>query len=294
VNHKLTLALGGVAFLLGAMAWTAAAPPAANASGSCSVDDASLDGEEQAFVPLINAYRTRNGAPALVSDPALSRSAAWLANDLAGHSTFSHTDSLGRSPWVRMPDCGVGSPGGENLVAGTNTSSAQMALDAWIGSPDHREVMLTKEFTSIGIARVYKPGSTYGWYWVTDFGYGGGGTQSVATTAPPPPPPPTSAPRAAAPRSEAPAPPPPPPPAPKIVGLRAGLSLFSWEGGYVSPEDVFGASDNVAMVYVFDQGSQQWLRWGLALDPKLRTLNELRTGVSYWVIATGPVDVTVQ
>ena len=61
-----------------------------------------------------------------------------------------------------------------------------------------------------------------------------------------------------------------------------------WDGGNVSPDEVFGGhTDAITMVYVFDLGTQTWLHWGSALDPKLRTLSELRNGVQYWVIASG-------
>jgi len=289
VRNKLTRTFGAF-FVLGALAWTAGAPTSASALSNCAVADLSVDSEEQAFLGLINAYRARHNAPALAMDPALTRAATWMAEDLAGRSTFAHTDSLGRSPWKRMPDCGVETPGGENLAAGTNSSSAQWALDAWISSASHREVMLTAEFKSIGISRVYRSGSYYGWYWVTDFGYSGGQA--------PPPPPPTATPTPV-PAAIAPAPFAPPPPAPVQQAekrtLSAGLSLMTWEGDYLSPDAVFGPSANfIAMVYVFDLGTQQWLRWGPALDPKLRSLTELRQGVQYWVIATRDVEVTIR
>ena len=60
------------------------------------------------------------------------------------------------------------------------------------------------------------------------------------------------------------------------------------------PERVFGSKANwVSMVYVFDQGSQTWLRWGPSLDPQLQTLAELRNGVQYWVVVTRAIDVEV-
>lgn len=294
--NKLARILGAAA-AFGAFAWAAsAAPSSADASGSCDVADASVDGEEQAFLQLINTYRASSGAAPLAIDAALTKSATWMANDLASHSNFGHTDSLGRSPWVRMPDCGVSWPGGENLAAGTNYSSAQTALTAWINSPSHRDVMLAGDFKTIGIARVFRQGSTYGWYWVTDFGYVSNAAAPAPTSTPAPAP--TLAPPPAqpvAPAAAKPAPLAPPTAAPKrTLSLNAGLSLVTWEGGYVSPDAVFGPASNwVSMVYVFDLGSQQWLRWGPALDPKLRSLTELREGVQYWVIATRAVEVDV-
>jgi hypothetical protein len=140
------------------------------------------------------------------------------------------------------------------------------------------------DFGIIGIARVFREGSQYGWYWVTDFGYGGEPAKP-APTAPPPPP----AAAAAAPRPVVPAPKPAaePAPEPRLLGLPAGTSLVTWEGGYLSPDEVFGGHDEIAMVYVFDLGTQTWLRWSAALEPELRSLQEMRTGVQYWVIASG-------
>lgn len=273
-------------FVLGALAWTAAAPPAANALTNCTVPDVSVDAEEQAFLQLINAYRAERKLSPLAIEASLTQSATWMANDLASRGTFGHTDSLGRNPWKRMPDCGVVLPGGENLAAGTNFSSAGVALDAWIASGSHRDVMLTGEFKTIGIARVFREGSTYGWYWVTDFGYGSGETTTVATTTPAPTSVPSAPPAAAAIN------PPQSIPAPRKLWLGEGLTLVTWEGGYISPDTAFGPVSNwVAMVYVFDLGAQEWLRWGPALDPSMRTLTELREGVQYWVIATRAIEV---
>lgn len=294
MKHKLTGALSAFLVLLGALAWTVAAQPAADALNNCNVDDLTVDGEEQAFLRLINDYRARNGIAPLALDSALNRAAAWMATDLSLRSGFAHTDSLGRSPWVRMPDCGVAVPGGENLAAGTNYSSAQAALDAWINSPTHRELMLASDFKVIGIARAFSAGSTYGWYWVTDFGYSGGSAAPAPTPTPPPAPTPVppQAPAAAAPAPAAPAPAAPPPPT--TLSLQEGATLVDWQGGYVHPERVFGSKANwVSMVYVFDQGSQTWLRWGPSLDPQLQTLAELRNGVQYWVVVTRAIDVEV-
>ena len=271
---------------------TAAASPAAQASGSCDVTDLSIDSEEQSFLQLINAYRAKSNLAPLTLDPALNRAATWMATDLASRQGFSHTDSLGRSPWVRMPDCGVSWPGGENLAAGSNYSSAHSALSAWINSPSHRDVMLTATFKTIGISRVYREGSYYGWYWVTDFGY----VANDPAPAPAATPQPTLAPPAPQPiapaSSSGPAPIAPPAPVQRTLSLASGLSLVTWEGDYLSPDEVFGPASNwVVMVYVFDLNSQQWLRWSPALAPELRSLTQLRSGVQYWVITSRAVDV---
>ncbi|MCO5203268.1 MAG: CAP domain-containing protein [Chloroflexi bacterium] len=287
--RKLSWAL--VAFIaVSAVSWTADRPTAAHALSNCAVDDLTVDDEEQAFLRLINDYRARNNAPALTISPALTRAATWMAYDLSTRSGLAHSDSLGRSPWQRMPDCGYAIPGGENLAAGTNRSGAQWALDAWIASSSHRDVMLARDFATIGIARVYVEGSRYGWYWVTDFGYAGGDAAPAAPTplppapTPPPPPPPAAPPRPAA--------PPPAPVSTASLAVSPGSNLITWRGAATSPGSAFRSVAHwVSVIYAYDEATGAWLRWSPALDPKLQTLPELRPGQRYWIIATRGLDV---
>ncbi len=180
-----------------------------------------LDSEEQSFLSIINDYRAANGLGTLALDPQLNDVALWMADDMASNNYFSHTDSLGRDPFVRMDQIGYAynTWRGENLVAGTE--GAQASFQMWTGSPGHNANMLGDHYTVIGIARKFDEGSVFGWYWATEFG---------GHSAPPPPPPPapvseplptaTAAPAAddrAEEPVEAPPPPPqqpPPPPAP--------------------------------------------------------------------------------
>ena len=126
-----------------------------------------------------------------------------MVNDMGTKGYFGHSDSLGRSPWTRMGDCGNPTYGGENLAAGTERDSAAAAFELLRNSPSHNAVMLSPEFRLIGIARQFVAGSPYGWYWATDFGYGDAPIEAAA----PPPPPPTAAPAAAVPVSAPAAPP---------------------------------------------------------------------------------------
>jgi hypothetical protein len=113
-----------------------------------------------------------------------------MGNDLGVNGYFSHTDSLGRSPYSRAIDCGYPQGAGENLAAGTAWDTAQEAFTAWQNSPGHNANMLGSFYQQIGIARVNVPGSPYTWYWVTNFGAtndgtgGGGGPQPTNTPSP--------------------------------------------------------------------------------------------------------------
>jgi hypothetical protein len=147
-----------------------------------------------AFLSLINDYRLQNGLGALTVSTNLNRAAHWMSNDLGTNGYFSHTDSLGRSPYARAIDCGYPQGAGENLAAGSTWSSAQSAFDAWKASPGHNANMLGQYYLQIGIARVNVPGSNYTWYWTTNFGStddgtGGGGPAPTATPTNTPQPP---------------------------------------------------------------------------------------------------------
>lgn len=129
-----------------------------------------LDGEEQAFVALINNYRQANGLEPLSLDWELQSSSDWMSNDMVARSYFSHTDSLGRIPWTRMCDfeyC-YDTWMGENLAAGYST--AINVFSAWKNSPGHNANMLDPNYVAMGISRIYVAGSPFGWYWTTDFG----------------------------------------------------------------------------------------------------------------------------
>ncbi len=165
--------------------------------------EAALDSEEQAFLTLINNYRQANGLGSLSLNGELNAAADWMSKDMAAKDYFSHTDSLGRDPFQRMAAFGYNynTWKGENLAAGVDT--AQAALGLWKGSPGHNANMLNPNFKVIGIARAYGDGSTYGWYWTTDFG-GQGSAPPPAEPTPPPPEP-----------TQEPTSPPPPPPTPE-------------------------------------------------------------------------------
>ncbi len=185
----LALAMGGALFA--ALAMTLGANNSAGALTNCTVTHDSNDSEELAFLGLINNYRAQNGRSQLTISTNLNRGSAWMTEDLAENNYFSHTDSLGRSPYSRAIDCGYPSGAGENLAAGGAWASAQAAFTAWQNSPGHNSNMLGQYYQQIGIARFYLPGSQYGWYWATTFGAandgtggGGAGPQNTPTNTP--------------------------------------------------------------------------------------------------------------
>lgn len=145
------------------------------------VEAQSLDAEEQTMLRLINDYRAQNGLGQLAASIAITRAAEWHSADMAARNYFSHIDSQGRNPFVRMAAFGYNyqTAMGENIAAGYN--DAVRTFNQWKNSAGHNATMLNPNYKVIGIAREYGASSTYRWYWTTDFGgfldatIGGGG-----------------------------------------------------------------------------------------------------------------------
>ena len=159
------------------------ATPHASAAGDCTID-ASMDSEESAFLVLINNYRAQNSLGPLTASYMLTRASAWKSKDLATNNYFAH-DDLARTWSQRIRDCSYGFNTylGENIAAGYTT--AQAVFDGWKSSPGHNANMLGANYTTIGIGRYFVQGSTYGWYWTTDFGgFSDGWATATDTTAP--------------------------------------------------------------------------------------------------------------
>ena len=129
-----------------------------------------LNSEEQAFVTLINNYRTQNGLAPLQVSVTLTNAAKWMSGDMAASNYFSHTDSYGRDPVARMAAFGYSYATwkGENIAAGNGTAAD--TFTQWKNSPEHNQNMLNPSYTVIGVGRVYWGFSTYKYYWTTDFG----------------------------------------------------------------------------------------------------------------------------
>ena len=141
-----------------------------NDKNSSGGGGSSPEGEERAFLDLINNYRRQNGAGNLSLQNQLDAAADNHSQDMAKKNYFSHTLSNGDSAEKNIERFGYTNWSfvGENIAAGQETAKAVM--DAWKSSPEHDRNMLNKNFTEIGIGLAYDQSSKYGWYWTTTFG----------------------------------------------------------------------------------------------------------------------------
>jgi uncharacterized protein YkwD len=167
IRFALTLALA-LTFLV--------VPPARPASAA-GVDF------EQRVIEIVNQTRAGAGLAPVAANPLLATSARRYASYMASASFFGHNGPDGSTLVTRDEAAGYGGWLflGENLAGGQTTP--EQVVDAWMNSPSHRENILSSNARELGVGYVYQPGSTYGHYWVQEFGARSGAPVAAAAHA---------------------------------------------------------------------------------------------------------------
>jgi uncharacterized protein YkwD len=106
---------------------------------------------------LVNEVRMNYSLKPVVWNDDLAGVARLHSNDMANRSFFSHINPDGLDSKNRIEESGIFyfNKTGENLywlVTRVNQSIiAQKAVDGWLGSPGHRDVMLDIDFNEAGV-----------------------------------------------------------------------------------------------------------------------------------------------
>lgn len=167
---KRALAPALVAAILAAALAVGAAPAGALTNCTVSAAEQALDAEEQRMLVLVNDYRASRGLGRLTYSPDVTRAAAWFSRHMADTNTFpaNHVDGFGRDIPTRLTQCDVRHVRwAENIAALPPT--AQEVFDLWRNSPPHNTNLLEPNVTLTGIARAFRAGTRYGWYWTMDY-----------------------------------------------------------------------------------------------------------------------------
>jgi len=115
-------------------------------------------------IDLTNRERSARGLMPLRCNSRLMQAALWMAQDMADHDYFGHTDSLNRDSRARVLAFNYEySYVAENIGAGYSTPEA--VFDGWMNSPSHRASILSAQVTEIGVGYGMKTTSTYTHYW---------------------------------------------------------------------------------------------------------------------------------
>lgn len=131
---------------------------------------------------LVNATRAAHGVPALRSSARLNAAADQFSADMVARGYFAHVTPDGRSVTDRIRATGyLGGSGdwalGEDIGWGTGTASTPESIfQAFMNSPPHRHVILSRDFREIGVGvapGVPVAGESGGSTFVLDFGHVG-------------------------------------------------------------------------------------------------------------------------
>jgi uncharacterized protein YkwD len=153
------LGAGVIALVLVVLVWdagagVAGADPCANAT-TIPVDRATKAASNAAVLCLINAIRADRGLRRLKIDGRLGRAARFHSRDMVGRKYFGHHGPAGDDLAARLRRVGYFDkhPGGsasEALAWGT-AASAQVLVDALMGSPEHRSMIVNPAARAIGM-----------------------------------------------------------------------------------------------------------------------------------------------
>ncbi len=129
-------------------------------------DQLELTAEESELIDFINAERASHGLGPVRMSNALTQVARAHSQDMIDRDFFDHVNPDGWGPRERLDNAGYNwMTYGENIGGGY--SSAELMSNGWMNSSGHRAIMLTPEFTEIGVA--YVAGGFYGHYWTALF-----------------------------------------------------------------------------------------------------------------------------
>lgn len=112
-------------------------------------ENVDTSGYLQQVVSLVNQERSKAGLPALKESAQLSAAAAVRAQEIV--TSFGHVRPNGSSFSTAIAQKGVSFNGaGENIAYGQ--SSPAEVMNTWMNSPSHREAILNRRYTDIGVA----------------------------------------------------------------------------------------------------------------------------------------------
>ncbi len=141
-------------------------------SATCNGDtDASYISQ---VLSLINGARADNNLPALTLNPKLSAAAQAHSKDMACNDFVDHTGSDGSTWYTRVKAQGYKyAYASENIYVGNPAfgGDPQGAFTWWMNSQIHRDNILSKKVTEIGIGYAFYDKSTYGGYYTVDFAH---------------------------------------------------------------------------------------------------------------------------
>ena len=123
------------------------------------------NGLERELRRELNVLRARAGLRPLRLSRGLASAADSHSKSMARYGYFSHSSEDGSRFWERIGRFYVKPPGwsvyvvGENLIQGETDMTAGEIIDGWMTSPPHRENLLARTWTEVGLGAVLVSGA---------------------------------------------------------------------------------------------------------------------------------------
>lgn len=153
-------------------------PQTNNKDHAQDIGNQTMNAEEAQILKEVNAIRTKGVqcgntkmAPTtpVTWNGYLAKAARGHASDMAVRQFFEHTNPDGKRVEDRVVAAGyIGwLEVGENIAAGFTASDV---VKGWLESESHCNTLMDPAFKEIGMGYIFQPNSTYGTYWVQNFG----------------------------------------------------------------------------------------------------------------------------
>src|SRR6478736_5499515 len=123
-----------------------------------AMPSARASADRKGILKRINHARVRHGLAPVSSSRALHAAAIRHSGDMMGRDYFAHTSPTGSTMTDRILRTGYVSGhswiAGETLAWGWGSQAgARATVRAWLHSPEHRAIVLSPRYETIGIAR---------------------------------------------------------------------------------------------------------------------------------------------
>ncbi len=124
---------------------------------------------ESEVIRLINLKREENGIPNLIQQTQLTQAAKSHSEDMACGNYFSHISPEFGDLNLRLDDQNYKYENvGETIAAGFE--SPEEVVASWLESPNHREILLSADYSQIGVGFAKLDDSEFGTYWTVIVG----------------------------------------------------------------------------------------------------------------------------
>ncbi|HUK76482.1 MAG TPA: CAP domain-containing protein [Thermoleophilia bacterium] len=116
-----------------------------------------LTSSEKSVLALVNHARTSRGLHSLRVRGALEKAARSHSRDMVARDYFSHNSASGAAFSSRLRAFGYSPSGcsswcvGEIIGYSSSSRAARSVFRAWMESPGHRSVILTRSFRDVGV-----------------------------------------------------------------------------------------------------------------------------------------------